>query len=284
MISITNYKKHLSNLKHSNLILPTYNRKNSRIQRYIQQNSIRTLMRQLRIFIQTKAGEKPGNVDDFINKKILVLFACHTNSEIKFKTVLSNLKYFKKTPNVDIVVINSTNTPYSELLKNFLQGKCSYFEIENAPTIDHGKWIYALENIDYSSYNNVIFTNDSYIIHGNIDRFLFNSATTNVEFYGYNDSTQCNYHYQSYLFSILQSAIKKFITIFYEKLPYLHSYFDIINHCELQMLNYFSRDCYLKIGNIPFHRGKNIFFDNDYLYYILKNSGLLPFTKIRSIT
>ena len=71
MISATNYKKRLSNLKHSNLTLPSYNRKISRIQRYIQQNSIRRLLHQLNTFIQTKAGEKLGNVDDFVNKKIL---------------------------------------------------------------------------------------------------------------------------------------------------------------------------------------------------------------------
>jgi len=229
MISITNYKKRLSNFKHSNLTLPSYNRKITRIQRYIQQNSIRRLMQQLRIFIQTKASEKLGNVDEFINKKILIIFACHTISEIKFKTLLSNLKYFKKTSNVDIAVVNSTNTPYSELLKNYLQGNCSYFEIENTTTYDFGKWIYALENVDYTSYNNVIFTNDSYIIHGNIDRFLFKSATTNVELYGYNDSTQYNYHYQSYLFSVNSSAIHKFISMYNVEKSNIHSQRDVIN-------------------------------------------------------
>lgn len=284
MTSAKNYKKRLSNLKHSNLILPSYNRKITRIQRYIQQNSIRRMMLQLRTFIQTKASEKLDNVNEFIDKKILILVACHTNSEIKFKTLLSNLKYFKKTPNIDIVVVNSTNTPYSDVLKNYLQGNSAYFEIENTPTYDFGKWIYALENIDYASYNNVIFTNDSYIIHGNIDRFLFKAATTNVELYGYNDSTQNNYHYQSYLFSINSSAIHKFISMYNLGVSNIRSQQDVINLYELQMLNYFnSYDCYLKIGNVSFHRGQNIFFTSDYLYRRLKNIGLLPFTKIKRI-
>jgi hypothetical protein len=60
---------------------------------------------------------------------------------------------------------------------------------------------------------------------------------------------------------------------------------DVIEHYELKMINYFSsHDCYLKIGNIFFHKGLNIFFNSDFLYEILKKNGLLPFVKLKRIS
>ena len=51
------------------------------------------------------------------------------------------------------------------------------------------------------------------------------------------------------------------------------------------MTNYFStKNCFLNIGNIPLHRGLNIFFTDDTLYEILKKTNLLPFIKIKRIT
>ena len=218
------------------------------------------------------------------NKKILILFACHTNSEIKFNTLINNLQYFTN-PNFDIVLINSTGLTQSEDLKKILIDKyIKYFEIDNDVGYDFGKWIYALKNIDYSIYNNVKFTNDSYIIDSNIDFFLNETLTTNVEFYGYNDSSECSYHYQSYLFSLKFSALQKFIDMYNYKIQFISSQNDLINQCELQMRNFFdTSDCYLKIAKFPIHREKNIFFTSDYLYNKLKLSGLLPFTKVKQI-
>jgi len=50
------------------------------------------------------------------------------------------------------------------------------------------------------------------------------------------------------------------------------------------MINFFStHGCFLKIADIPCNKGLNIYFYNDYLYEILKNTGLLPFIKIKRI-
>ena len=270
-------KLRLINLKKKNINLKRIN--------YIKKFFIPQKRNPVNAYIYLKTKETITNASEILNKKILVLFACHTNSEIKLKGLLNNLHYFKKTPNIDFVFINSIGANYSENLKTELQNKCIYYEIDNANTYDFGKWAYALKNVDYTLYNNVIFTNDSYIIHNNIDRFLIKSATTSVELYGYNDSSQIRYHYQSYLFSINSSAIYKFISMYNLRESNIHCQQDVINFYELQMLNYFSSyDCYLKIGNIPFHEGKDIFFTSDYFYKRLKNSGLLPFTKIKRIS
>lgn len=270
-------KMRLINLKKKNRNLKRIN--------YIKKIFIPQTHNPVNAFIYSQTKETIANASEILDKKILVLFACHTNSEIKLKALMNNLQYFKKTPNIDFVVINSIGACYSENLKMDLQNKCIYYEIDNANTYDFGKWVYALKNVNYASYNNIIFTNDSYIIHDNIDRFLIKSATTNVELYGYNDSSQTRYHYQSYLFSINSSAIYKFISMYNLNESKIHCQQDVINFYELQMLNYFSSyDCYLKIGNIPFNKGNDIFFTNDYFYKQLINSKLLPFTKIKRIS
>ena len=229
-------------------------------------------------------GEKITDSSQLSNKKILVIFACHTSCEIKFKVMLNNLRYFKKSQNTDFVIVNTIHLEYSESLKNALLNKCIYYEIENTNTFDFGKWIYALENVDYNAYNNIIFTNDSYIIHNHIDNFLYNTAITNAELYGYNDSTENGYHYQSYLFSIKSYAVQKFINMYRQELYKIHSQEDVLDQYELKMHSFFDAiDCYLKIGNTHGHMGLNIFYTNDNFYKKLKNSGLLPFTKIKKI-
>ena len=243
-------------------------------------NSKRTVI--LEKFIDYKKLERDNLEIVFPEKKILVLFSCHTTDKRKYDTIINNLKYFNKFSNLDIVIINSLGLPYSQ---NDFQDKCvKYFGIENMASVDFGKWIYALKNFDFSSYNNVIFTNDSFIIHDKIDVFLVKAANTHVELFGYNDSTEKKYHYQSYLFSIRSESIYKFIDMFEIKRDNLKSSIDVINKCELEMINYFNTsDCYLKIGNFPSNRNKNIFFKNDFLYDKLKNNGLLPFTKLKRL-
>ena len=102
--------------------------------------------------------------------------------------------------------------------------------------------------------------------------------------YGYNDSTQVRYHYQSYLFSLRKDAVQTFINKVTNSNLKISSQIDVINNFELQMTNWFkTHNCFLKIGGSPLHRGNNIFFTNDALYFPLKNLGLLPFTKVKRI-
>ena len=60
---------------------------------------------------------------------------------------------------------------------------------------------------------------------------------------------------------------------------------DVVGNIELQLTNiYASRDCFLKIGNLRGNVTKNVFFNNDALYFRLKSENLLPFTKLKRIT
>jgi hypothetical protein len=216
--------------------------------------------------------------------KILILVACHTNTKLKFETIKKTIQ-FLSFDNATISVANTKELEFNEDMNEYCKNKnISYHETENYKTYDFGKWLYLLNNLDYSSYESIFFINDSFIVLSPIHFFIHLSIKSNVELYGYNDSTQCAYHYQSYLFSIKKNAIPKFINMIHEKIPIIQNQQDVINEYELKMIHYFTHDCFLKIGNIPFHKEQNIFFTSDYLYTILLNMKLLPFVKIKRIT
>jgi hypothetical protein len=241
---------------------------------------------QLKKFIFYKYKEKLYNSYNpvYNNKKLLLLMATHTDNELRLKTVLNTMNYFD-TNIMDIAVANSKSLKYNENLSEYYKSKnITYYEIENIPTYDFGKWIYLLSQIDTSSYDYVFFINDSFIIEKPITHFINLAIKSNAELYGYNDSTQVNYHYQSYFFSVRANAIAKFIAMYNSKKDLIKSQGDLINNYELKMIKYFpNHNCYLKIGNFSLHQGLNIFFTSDFLYSILKKNGFLPFVKLKRI-
>jgi len=161
-----------------------------------------------------------------------------------------------------------------------LQNKVKqYIEIPNNSLIDFGKWNYTLNNIDYSSYEFITFTNDSFLISQPI-YFYFNLAVAkDKELFSYTSSSEIKYHFQSYLFTIKNDAIYKFK-------EYLTRVPKNINpiHLELYLIDEFqSHDCFLDIGDININSKTNIFFNNNFLYFILFKSNLLPFIKLKRL-
>jgi hypothetical protein len=240
-------------------------------------------------YMKFKAVQKNRNRYNPANnkKKYLVIMACHCNSNIKLQAIRGNLKYFS-LGSIDIIVINSTKLPYnkkvSQICKRYSNVK--YHEVENSKFLDFGKWVYTLQNlVNYKLYDHVVLTNDSYIIHKPINHFFNLMYKHNVELFGYNDSTQVRYHYQSYLFGLRKDAIPKFIHKVKNPTMPIRNPYDVVLNYEVNMTDWFlTKKTFLKIGESALDRGHNIFFTNDKLYVPLKNSGLLPFTKIKRIT
>jgi len=225
---------------------------------------------------------KFNNNPDLNNKKVLLLVATHTNSDLKKESIKSILKYFDYEC-IDIFIANSTNLEMTEMKKIYENKNIIYHEIDNDNTYDFGKWFFLLNTVNYKSYDDIIFINDSIILNNNVNHFINLTIINNYEFYGYNDSTQCNYHYQSYLFSIKPNSIYKKIDMFFHKKKKIKTQQDVIHEFELKMLNYFKTHCcFLKIGNISINKGKNIQW-NDKLFNILYKDNLLPFLKVRYI-
>ena len=218
-------------------------------------------------------------------KKILTIIACNTNSLEKLYETINNLNYLSFDNN-DIIVINTIGLPYNNKLYDNIQNKIkAYYEIPNNQYLDMGKWLYVLKQIDYINlYDYVVFTNDSLIMSYSLFHFYNKMITSNVELYGYNDSTEIRYHYQSYLFGIKSDSVHKLILFFNNNshlIPVIDpSYHIYIRTIELVFIDAFSsKDCFLKIGHIPSQRGVNIYFRNMILYDILFQNNLLPFYK-----
>jgi hypothetical protein len=219
------------------------------------------------------------------NIKTLTIIACHTDTTLKVKTIINNLKYFRFINN-EIIIINSSNTRYSKVLESACHDLgLNYIEISNSKQLDAGKWMHVLKSTDIQPYNFVVFTNDSFFINNPICHFYNKMATRNVELFGYNDSTQITYHYQSYLFGIKRNSINKFISHYESHKKLLTDYMAVVSNIELKLFHIFhTKDCFLKIGDFYNHKGKNIFFNNDALYIKLMRAGLLPFFKLKRIT
>jgi len=220
-----------------------------------------------------------------LNDKILVIISCHTEGRLRFNAINSIMNYLIKLDNIEIVMVNSSNLPLSDIIKKtYINNYIKYFEIANDNYYGFSKWYYGLINIDYSLYKFVTFINDSILIHNNISHFFDYTRVKNVDLFGYNDSNQIRYHYQSYLFSIKTTCIENFIRLLNKYKYLIHSYQDVVNYYELNMIDYFeSKDCFLKLTDFESQNGKNIFFTNDVLYMKLRNEGYIPLTKLKRI-
>ena len=219
------------------------------------------------------------------NHKYLTIIAAHIHNKIKLATLINNINVLDYDCNT-IIVINSSGQPYNNQVKSFCNSRnIKYIEVENLPTIDFGKWLHILKTNDWSIYDYVFFTNDSYTIHKPIHHFYNLTSKMNVELYGYNDSTQGRFHYQSYLFSVKKDAIQKFINNVELKLGQMRSCVDVVNEYELKMTDWYAtKDCFLKIGNEFYNKHQNIFFTNDAFYSKLFSNRLLPFSKIKRVS
>ncbi len=236
--------------------------------------------------LQYRALNKPC-VKLYPNARFLTIIACHTTSLAKVRTILNNLKYLVFATN-RIVIVNSVGTAHGKILREAIEKSSldiEYKEIPNDSCLDCGKWMHYINNYYKKTHDYVVFTNDSYLIHGSVQHFYNAMYKRGTELYGYNDSTQIRYHYQSYLFGIKNNFIHKFCNHFERVKKRLKSYMDVVGNIELQLTNiYASRDCFLKIGNLRGNVDKNVFFNNDSLYFQLKSQNLLPFTKLKRIT
>ena len=214
----------------------------------------------------------------------VTIMACHADTQLKLKVIINNLKYLAFANN-KIVIIGSVNARFHTKMVEYVSKNYPTIEIYGIPNttqLDAGKWNYYLTTYYTNNANFVVLTNDSYMIKATIQPFYNAMMLRNRDLYGYNDSSLITYHYQSYLFGIAHRALNHFTTHYARVKPFLNSYMDVVGNIELKLTDIFqSKDCFLKIANIPSNKSQNIFFSNDYLYNILQNLRLLPFIKVK---
>ena len=221
--------------------------------------------------------------------RILGIFANHTNSIIKYNVSLNNLSIIKEYL-TGICIVDSLNEKYAQLLKNDLsiipKTIKYHFLVENDQFFDFGKWVYALNNINYNEYDYILFINDSIIITETIDKYFIHinySLSNKINVFAYNDSTQFKYHYQTYLFLLNKKIIGKFIKFFENKKKFIHDLNSLVHNIELNTCEIDdNHDCFIKIAN-DFNMDKNIFWENEILYQYLLSKDIFGIMKLKKI-
>lgn len=226
-----------------------------------------------------KYGRHENRIYNLNKNNSLIIIAAHTDNYIKYKILLNNIKYFYNK-NYDIILINSIE--FKDKYNFDIFNNIRIIFIDNDNYLDFGKWIYVLKNMNYKQYNNIIFTNDSYILTNNIDNYLSDVIKNNIDYFGFTDNYEIGYHYQSYLFSLNSKSINTLIDNF-DKLKYnIKNYDDVVFNCEVNMLSLYKNNrCFFYNLN-PLKN--NIFFRNDNLYEQLLLKDILPIIKLKRIT
>ena len=220
-------------------------------------------------------------------KNILAIFANHTSSKNKYNISLNNISIINKFVD-DIIVVDSIEAEYSNKLKNDIKNIISikdYIIINNDKYFDFGKWIYVLENFDYSMYNYIVFINDSIIITSLSIKnyFIYLNNLNDVNLYGYNDSSQIKYHYQSYFFSISVNIVNNFISFFHLKKDNTTDLESLIYNIELNICEIdIKHNCFLKISD-EWNLSKNLYWENEGLYSYLLIKDIFSLLKLKKI-
>ena len=242
--------------------------------------NVREMKEIIRDYHQLKELPSLGN--------FLTLIACHTDRELKLNTIKNNLPYFNFSGN-KVVIINSSDCQYNKTLKDYIQityPDINYVDYPNSSQLDMGKWMsYLKDHLRGQMYNYIVFTNDSFLIQGSINHF-YNGATQSMkDLYAFTSSSQIHYHYQSYMFAVQMSSIRKLINYYNRVKHKLTDYMSVVGNIELQLYKLFRPACgaVLNLGTFPGNTGRNVFFNNDSLYSHLREIGVLPMIKLKRI-
>jgi len=210
---------------------------------------------------------------------VAIVIACHTDSSFRYQVLVNNVRYLSQNNNFPIILVNSVGTEKFNYKLNHVE-KTVF--IPNNSVLDFGKWAHALDTFNLHVFEYVIFTNDSVIMTADIN--LFSTSLGKTDLLGWNDSSQCGYHYQSYFFGIRASELSFFMNLVRTEEKFIQGHEDVVKKCEIPLIHsYPSRDCFLHIADIPSHRGMNINFEHDELMQDLLFKNWLPFIKIKRL-
>ena len=200
----------------------------------------------------------------------LGIFMNITDSDIKYHVNRNNYnnlnKNFTKTISFDIDSVHS---------KDF-----EYIKYKNDISFNE-KILFILENISYELFDNITFISDEYIYCDDLESYFNYIDKHNLDFSSYTDSSEIEYHYQSYLFTIKTSCINTMIKFLKENISnklFGNSFLSIFdNKIPNKIPNKIS---YMKIAHLESNLNTNIFFDNDEVYEFLLDNNLLPIINI----
>jgi len=180
-----------------------------------------------------------------MTNKNLLLIACHTNSVLKKDSLLHNIKYLYELCN-NIVIINSLECKDIELedklnlkLKFIDNSSKLIFEyIPNDKYVCHGKWMYYLNKIHYTVYDNIILTNDSFLITRSLNDYK-ELIKPSIELVALLDSYEIKYHYPDFLRTYNQNSIQKILKYYEMNKNHITCFSSVVYHYEVSSTELF---------------------------------------------
>ena len=210
----------------------------------------------------------------------LGIFLNNTDSEIKVTVNINNFNNLKNNFK-NIIIIDINNIFSQKLNNNLIKDKNiikyildNYYIKNDLNDLDFNKFNNILHLLNISEFKNfqyITFINDNYIYCNDLKKYFTYINIHNLDFSSYNDSSEYEYHYQLYLFSIKYNLINKLIDFIKSEnnnnlLYKIHTIFNI-------------KMPFLKIAYIKNNIDNNIFYNNsEYKELILSN--LLPIVNL----
>lgn len=210
----------------------------------------------------------------------LLLIACHTNSLIKKKSLLHNIKYFTELCN-NIVIIQSVeckNTLLENKIKN-INKNITFYYVQNDQYVCHGKWSNYLNTINYEKYDNITLTNDSYLITKSLNNYK-KLIHKDIELVALLDSYEIKYHYPDFLRTYNKIGIKKILNYYESNKCNVNTFKDAIICYEINSSVIFN-NVKILYPNIKKHNN-NIHFNNFRLKVYLTQFNY-PIIKIKKL-
>lgn len=207
-----------------------------------------------------------------MNKKHLGIFLQCTDSYLKLKITKNN--YDKLYSNFDFIVIDDIeNNEYSDEFQNHIKSNVECISILHSDINSNSNddfdvtrilKIMNYNEIDYTKYDYITFINNNYIYCDSLIDYFKYVQNHNCDFYAYSDSSENTYHYQLYLFTFHTKILSHFVNILKKK---KNVAFTLPTHIEKKMV-------YLKVAYVEENMFKNIFFNEIFYEYLVKNNFL----------
>ncbi len=141
--------------------------------------------------------------------KILIVIACHTNTDLKAQCLQSNIKYFKEISD-QIVIVNSTEVlDDGRLLERSINDNdIDFIYYDNSSFLCHGKWHKYLTENDYAGYDGIVLTNDSFLVINSLVPFITKFKTEEIDALSLIGNREKKYHHQDFLRVYKKDKIK----------------------------------------------------------------------------
>lgn len=210
----------------------------------------------------------------------LLLLACHTNSLIKKNSLLHNIQYFTELCN-NVVIIQSSEYK-DKLVENYIKKinpNIIFYYTPNDKHICQGKWCSYLNTIDYTKYDNITLTNDSFLITKSLKNYK-NLIHKDVELVSLLDSYEVKYHHPDFLRTYNKVGIEKIINYYQSNKHRINTFYDAILYYEVNSSSLFENTKVLYPSKT--HKHNNIHYNNSELNKYLYNLNY-PIIKLKKL-